>query len=166
MENPRFRMNQNCNYSGVYIIVNLDNRKVYIGSTRNIKRRLVEHEIKLRKGNHNSDTMQNDYNSGNKFIAYPLTRVELCAGYLKDNNLRFFEYRAIVQFDSANPNKGYNKRSDVKKSIEDERIKREKEMMDSCFSNFENIGKYKWATEEYAIEELNEFVSDRVDKCN
>jgi len=77
MKNKQFKISENCDFPGVYIILNLDNKKVYIGSTRNIKRRLIEHEISLRGNKHNSIEMQLEYNKGNKFIGYVITRVEL-----------------------------------------------------------------------------------------
>ena len=92
MKNKQFRISENCDFSGVYIILNLDNKKVYIGSTRNIKRRLSEHEIKHRKNGHQNMAMQLDYNCGNRFIGYVITRVELVKDnpYSQDANLRFF----------------------------------------------------------------------------
>ena len=66
MYNEQFKINEKSNFPGVYIIVNLDNRKVYVGSTRNILRRLKEHEAKLRKGKHDVKRMQKDYDNGNQ----------------------------------------------------------------------------------------------------
>lgn len=141
MKNKQFRISENCNFSGIYIILNLDNKKVYIGSTRNIERRLIEHEIKLRKNNHQNSEMQLDYNCGNRFIGYPITRVELIQDnpYSKDDNLRFFEYKAIICFNSDNPDKGYNKRADKKECREITKIEWAKRYIEDYFWNEEML---------------------------
>lgn len=145
MKNKQFRISENCNFSGVYIILNLDNKKVYIGSTRNIERRLVEHEIKLRKNNHQNAAMQLDYNCGNSFIGYVITRVELvkdnpCS---QDDNLRFFEYKAMVYFGSDNPEKGYNKIVDKKECREMKHIEWAKRYIENYFGNKEMLNNPK-----------------------
>jgi len=48
--------------SGIYKITNLKNNKIYIGSSININRRIVEHKRKLRKNIHHSPKLQNAYN--------------------------------------------------------------------------------------------------------
>ena len=135
MKNHQFKISENCNFPGVYIILNLDNKKVYIGSTRNIKRRLTEHEIGLRKNNHKNSKMQNDYNCGNRFIAYAITRIELLQDnpFSQDDNLRFFEFKAIKYFCSDNPEKGYNKRADKKECREERKIEWAKRYIDDYF---------------------------------
>lgn len=139
MTNKRFRISEDCDFSGVYIILNLDNRKVYIGSTRNIRRRLTEHEIGLRENNHKNLEIQKDYNSGHCFIAYAITRIELLQenSFAKDDNLRFFEFKAIKCFDSDNPEKGYNKRADRKECREERKIEWSKRYIDDYFWNEE-----------------------------
>ena len=52
MKTEQFRINENSDFPGVYIIVNMDNQKVYIGSTRNICKRLKAHLYSLKKGKH------------------------------------------------------------------------------------------------------------------
>ena len=53
--------------------------------------------------------LQKDYDSGCKFIAYPLTEVYLLKRkYFVDRNLRYYEKEAIKIFDSINPERGYN----------------------------------------------------------
>lgn len=138
MKNNQFRISKDCDFPGVYIILNLDNGKVYIGSTRNIKRRLTEHEINLRGNKHNNKSMQTDYNSRNNFIGYAITRVELLQNpYYQDSNLRFFEYKAIEKFNADSPEKGYNKRADKKESTEMRRIEWTKRYIDDYFWNKE-----------------------------
>ena len=160
MKTEQFRINKNSDFPGVYIIVNMDNQKVYIGSTRNIHKRLKTHLYSLKKGKHSSSTFQKDFDSGNSFIAYPLTRVELLPKYLKDHNLRHFEYMAIKMFDSTNPEKGYNKVNRKAESYELGNIKQ----ANSLFNDFFEVEeKYKTRTDleyykEYYEEELEFFL--------
>lgn len=109
MHKEIFLISDNCDFPGVYIILNIKNYKCYIGSSRNIKRRLHEHESALKKGKHKINELQEDYNNGCKFIAYPLSEVQLLnKKYKTDKNLRYYENEAIKLFESANPEKGYN----------------------------------------------------------
>jgi Mg-chelatase subunit ChlD len=50
VKTEQFRINENSDFPDVYIIVNMDNQKVYIGSTRNICKRLKAHLYSLKKG--------------------------------------------------------------------------------------------------------------------
>lgn len=159
MKTEQFRINENSDFSGVYIIVNMDNQKVYIGSTRNIHKRLKEHLYNLKKGKHSSSTFQKDFDDGDLFIAYPLTRVELLPKHLKDHNLRYFEYMAIKMFDSTNPEKGYNKVNHKAESYELGNIKRANAQFNDFFEVKE---KYRTKTDlyykEYYEEELEFFL--------
>ena len=47
---------------GVYAIFNLQNDKVYIGSSVNVPKRRTEHFYKLNKGIHSNKNLQEDYN--------------------------------------------------------------------------------------------------------
>lgn len=64
--------------SGIYVIANTINGKVYIGKTaRNIKERWTEHKSKLRNGNHNNHHLQNSWNKyGEK--AFKFLVLEYC----------------------------------------------------------------------------------------
>lgn len=54
--------------------------------------------------------MQGDFNNGDNFISFVITPVSLCSKKGKeDNNLRYFEEKAISMFNSHYPNVGYNK---------------------------------------------------------
>ena len=109
MNKERFLISKSCDFSGVYIILNLKNYKCYIGSSRNIKRRLHEHEAALRCRKHKTKELQKDYDAGCKFIAYPLSEVQLVKRrYGKDRNLRYYENEAIKMFEATDPGKGYN----------------------------------------------------------
>jgi group I intron endonuclease len=48
--------------SGVYIIKNITNNKIYIGSTINVDRRLKKHLSLLRRGKHHSEPLQRSWN--------------------------------------------------------------------------------------------------------
>lgn len=51
-------MAENLNVSGVYVITNTSNGKVYVGSAVNVRRRWGEHRRTLRLGSHHSRTLQ------------------------------------------------------------------------------------------------------------
>ena len=72
-----FRMCKNCDFPGVYAILNINNNKIYIGSSRNIKGRLTNHKTLLLHRKSKIKEMQEDYNKGNKFIAYVITPVRI-----------------------------------------------------------------------------------------
>lgn len=48
--------------SGIYIITNLENKKQYIGSTKNLQYRITQHLYKLETDNHHSKYLQNAVN--------------------------------------------------------------------------------------------------------
>ena len=48
--------------SGVYIIINMEDGKVYIGSTNSFERRWDEHRKSLRQGSHSNPHLQSSWN--------------------------------------------------------------------------------------------------------
>lgn len=48
--------------SYIYGIINIDNGKIYIGSTKNLKTRLTMHFWRLKKNKHHNKHLQNSYN--------------------------------------------------------------------------------------------------------
>lgn len=48
--------------TGVYEILNSKNKKVYIGSSKDIERRIKDHKYKLKNGIHHNYKLQNDWN--------------------------------------------------------------------------------------------------------
>ena len=154
----QFRITKNCDFSGVYAIVNLDNHKVYIGSSRNIKNRLKNHKTKLTNNKSNNKAMQNDFNNGNKFIAYVITKTGIKEEtYHKDNYLRYFEKIAIREFEATNPDKGYNKRENENENLKEiYNIKSSKQDLDFYFRMFDPSF-YK--NEEGREEEKREFIN-------
>lgn len=159
MRKEKFLISANCNFSGVYIIVNLKNYKCYIGSSRNMKRRLNEHEIALRHGKHKIKELQEDYNSGCKFAGYPLSEVQLLnKKYNQDKNLRYYENEAIKMFEATNPSKGYNTNTSYEKQSEEfSNIYWKKVAFDSFVNMRERKGCYKCSTKE-RNKETKEFI--------
>lgn len=105
----QFRICKDCDFSGVYAIVNITKQKIYIGSSRNIKKRLINHKTKLNHGKSPIIKMQEDYGKGDMFIAYVVTPVKLREEkYCTDDDLRYFEKKAIEEFHATDQEKGYN----------------------------------------------------------
>ena len=64
--------------SGIYVIINISNNKIYVGSSVNIKKRINRHFNELRKNRHCNKDLQNSWNkNGEKmFINEVLEEVE------------------------------------------------------------------------------------------
>jgi group I intron endonuclease len=58
------------NKSGIYCILNITNQKRYIGSSKSLSERLINHKCQLRKNKHNNKILQNSWNKykENNFI--------------------------------------------------------------------------------------------------
>ncbi len=90
------------NCSGIYIIRNTFNNKIYIGSAKNIKQRLHEHNSMLRRNKHHSKYLQNSYNKYNdRFIFSILEQCEI-------DNLIIREQYWLNYYISYNKLYGYN----------------------------------------------------------
>lgn len=74
--------------SGIYLIRNTTNGKVYIGSAKNIKRRLSEHNRSFKNGQCNN-RFQEDIDLGHKFTCEILIK---CAGMM------FYEMRNYEKY--------------------------------------------------------------------
>jgi group I intron endonuclease len=48
--------------SGIYQIKNLKNNKIYIGSSKNIKERFLQHKYNLKNNKHCNPILQNSWN--------------------------------------------------------------------------------------------------------
>lgn len=88
--------------SGIYIIINKINNKVYIGQSKNLEKRKQQHFKKLKQNKHHNDHLQKAYNKygENNFLFKELM---FC-----DINLDEMEKFFIKIFNSANREKGYN----------------------------------------------------------
>ena len=61
---------------GIYAIVNVRKMICYIGSSRDIKSRAINHRIALRRGKHANKILQKDYNEKCDFKFIILCRLE------------------------------------------------------------------------------------------
>lgn len=69
---------RNLEYSGIYCIINIINNKRYIGSSKNIKRRLQIHRAELRHNWHSNSHLQRAWNKyGEKSFEYYV--IEACS---------------------------------------------------------------------------------------
>lgn len=51
---------------GVYAIINRDNKRMYIGESSDMRKRIKAHVNLLKSGNHTCKDMQEDYNNGSR----------------------------------------------------------------------------------------------------
>ncbi len=89
------------NVSGIYIIRNKINGKVYIGSAKNIRTRWYRHKSNLKMNKHHSIKLQNSYNK-NGIDSFEYMIIQYC----NINELKTKEQYWIDFFDSYN--EGYN----------------------------------------------------------
>lgn len=96
---------------GIYKIINLQNNKIYIGSSSNLKSRKYKHFLGLKNNKHCNYHLQNSYNKYGKenfkweiieYIKYD-ENIEI----LKNNLLEREQYYLNL-YESYNPEKGYN----------------------------------------------------------
>jgi group I intron endonuclease len=89
--------------SGIYLIVNIINGKVYVGSSKSLKSRRYSHWYRLKRGSHANFHLQNAWNAyGSPSFVFVV--VEFC----QDGALLLREDWWISLMDSRNPDKGYN----------------------------------------------------------
>ena len=87
------------NGPGVYLIRNKTNNRAYIGSSKNVKRRLSQHFSYLKTGTHSNKTLQSDYSMvGRKSFEikfYPLKESEIFEyeSYLIDMTKPYYNFR-------------------------------------------------------------------------
>jgi group I intron endonuclease len=93
-------MNTNC---GVYLILNTAKNKVYVGSSKNLKRRKYEYFRDLSLGNHCNSYLQNAYNKYGK-DSFRFIEVEYC----KEEELTKKEVEWIIFKKSNQSCFGYN----------------------------------------------------------
>jgi group I intron endonuclease len=82
--------------SGIYCIENSINGKMYIGSSKNIKRRWHEHLSELRLGHHDNDYLQKSYNKYGKDIFFFYVMDEIPEDELSDAEdiyIRYYDTR-------------------------------------------------------------------------
>lgn len=96
--------------AGIYMIFNLDNKKTYIGATKNLHDRARKHAYDLKAKRHQSKEMQNDFSLGNRMRFVVLERVE---SNISNEEIRNREWLYMLAFDD----KGYelyNKKESIK----------------------------------------------------
>jgi group I intron endonuclease len=106
--------------SGIYMIQNIVNKKVYIGSSKNMAQRKWSHFKKLRKNRHENSYLQNSFNKygEDKFIFSILRECE--KELLGEEEKKF-----INQYDALNRERGYNICPDINnKTVADETRKK------------------------------------------
>lgn len=87
---------------GIYIIINRQNGKVYIGQSMYVNWRLSHHKCILNTGNHKVVEMQNDYNSAKDSFSFEV--LERCS----DGELDELEKKYIAKYGADIPGYGYN----------------------------------------------------------
>ena len=85
--------------SGIYALY--INKKVYVGKSKNLYKRLIQHYCDLRRGNHGNDYLQKAYN---KHVNISYNILIEC----NEQNLSKHESFFINKFDSNNRSLGYN----------------------------------------------------------
>jgi group I intron endonuclease len=88
---------------GIYCIINTKNNKIYIGSTKNILKRLNTHFNSLKKNKHRNYYLQKEFNKYKKYFGSMILE--------KISNLKFLISREqywIDYYDSYDKDYGYN----------------------------------------------------------
>lgn len=89
--------------SGVYMIINQVNQKVYVGSSRDLKGRGKKHFSLLRKNKHTNTYLQQSFNKyGEENFKLEILK------YCKENQLLKWEQHFMNKYNSANHDCGYN----------------------------------------------------------
>lgn len=140
--------------SGIYLIRNIVNNKVYIGSSQNVRGRLQDHFNKLKSKKHKSPYLQNSYDKyGEESFKYEfLEKVEItnltereqywCDFYKANNRLYGYNLRIIV--DSNRGNK-------INVTPEN-RLKISLRMKGKTPKNFKEMQKLGWKAVDFYIE--------------
>lgn len=89
--------------TGIYKITNLENGKIYVGSSCNIYNRWYQHRNSLNKGKHHSIRLQNAWNKyGESKFSFEILEI------VERQQLITEEQKYLDLYESHNPNKGYN----------------------------------------------------------
>lgn len=98
----------------VYAIQHNKTKRIYIGSTKNVSSRYYNHLLQLRKGNHQSQEMQEDFDAfGEDYSVFILEKVENPYrsepseyGEYKITNIKKSEYKWMEKYNTIID--GYN----------------------------------------------------------
>lgn len=89
--------------SGVYMIKNINNGKVYVGSATRLIQRLSNHFYSLKNNRHHSIHLQNAWNLDKYYFVCGVIE------FVNDKNqLKIIEQKYIDKYNSANDKFGYN----------------------------------------------------------
>lgn len=91
--------------SGIYIIKNTHNGKVYIGQSLDVRKRIATHKRLLRDGNHPNSYLQRAYNAAGGAMEFDV--LEWCTAEMLDEREVFW----IASYDAMNRERGYNRES-------------------------------------------------------
>lgn len=69
-----FLVPKNCDFKGVYAIMNTRNKKCYVGSSGNIQARFSQHMSQLKANKSPVKEMQEDFNNGDCFVFHVVLR--------------------------------------------------------------------------------------------
>lgn len=90
--------------SGIYLIKNIANNKIYIGSAINIHRRWKEHKLQLKEGKHHSYHLQSAWNTyGEQSFKF-----EILEEVSNPQHLLAYEQVYLDYYKSYEKEKGYN----------------------------------------------------------
>jgi group I intron endonuclease len=106
--------------SGIYAIQNVVDKKIYIGSSKNIRQRKNNHFNRLRKNKHENAYLQNAFNKyGEDNFVFSIL-LECSIEYIGEEEKKF-----IALYNSANREWGYNICPDIhNKTVSDETRKK------------------------------------------
>lgn len=108
--------NENC---GVYAIINLVNQKIYIGSSKNIKKRKRDHFCLLKNNSHKNNYLQSAFNkNGMENFDWKILK------HCKEEDLLKEEQICINKYNATNQNCGYNIALRADRTIMSEETKR------------------------------------------
>lgn len=90
--------------SGVYLIKNIINRKIYIGSSLNVNKRINKHFAELRRGKHYNILLQRTYNKyGESSFIYGLLEDNLSSNIIVNKEQYYLDL-----YQPYNPDIGFN----------------------------------------------------------
>lgn len=136
---------------GVYKITNIVNRKIYVGSSKDVKKRWWQHENALESGTHGNAHLQNAWNKyGGKNFKFEI--IEECAPELQFEREQFY-LNVLNPFDDN----GYNiVRQISKEYMNDHYMVKKCERCGSEYNTFSHRSKYC----DYCKEEIKEESKD------
>ena len=135
---------KNYNFSGIYGIKNIINKKTYVGSAVNIKKRWKQHISSLNIHRHRNRHLQRAWNKyGQNYFKFIV--IERC-----DKNILLIREQIFIdKFKSANPKFGYNIHFLAKSPLG---IKRSKKFKEKCRKRaFQYLAGY-WKNKKFSNE--------------